>query len=82
MTPHIFLYTLAGSVLLLLVMIGLYFSTIDPGTGLHTFNLIAMTNPENVSTGLFAQIGSTARMLAACPTHMVRTAQRRNCMVS
>ncbi|MDX9758686.1 MAG: NADH-quinone oxidoreductase subunit M [Bacteroidota bacterium] len=59
-----FLYTLAGSVLLLLVMIGLYFSTTDPDTGLHTFSIIAMMDPANVSSGVFATIGSTARMLA------------------
>ena len=59
-----FLYTLAGSVLLLLVMIGLYFSTTDPDTGLHTFSIIAMMDPANVSSGIFATIGSTARMLA------------------
>ncbi|MBR9977677.1 MAG: NADH-quinone oxidoreductase subunit M [Bacteroidetes bacterium] len=59
-----FLYTLAGSVLLLLVMIGLYFSTIDPDSGLHTFSMIAMMDPANVTHGIFATIGSTARMLA------------------
>jgi hypothetical protein len=59
-----FLYTLAGSVLLLLVMIGLYFSTIDPQTGAHTFNMIAMMDPANVTKGIFATIGSSARMLA------------------
>jgi NADH-quinone oxidoreductase subunit M len=59
-----FLYTLAGSVLLLLVMIGLYFSTVDPSTGLHTFNMIAMMDPANVTQGIFATVGSTARMLA------------------
>ncbi|MBN1446834.1 MAG: NADH-quinone oxidoreductase subunit M [Bacteroidetes bacterium] len=59
-----FLYTLAGSVLLLLVMIGLYFSTVDPQTGVHTFNMIAMMDPANVTQGIFATVGSTARMLA------------------
>lgn len=59
-----FLYTLAGSVLLLLVMIGLYFSTTDPNTGLHTFSIIAMMDPANVTSGIFATIGSTARMMA------------------
>jgi len=59
-----FLYTLAGSVLLLLVMIGLYFSTVNPETGIHTFNMILMTDPANVSQGIFATVGSTARMLA------------------
>ena len=59
-----FLYTLAGSVLLLLVMIGLYFSTVDPRTGAHTFNMIAMMDPANVTSGIFSTIGSSARMLA------------------
>ncbi|MFA6234463.1 MAG: NADH-quinone oxidoreductase subunit M [Bacteroidota bacterium] len=60
-----FLYTLAGSVLLLLVMIGLYFSTVDAQTGVHTFSLIAMMDPANLAPGsIFATIGSSARMLA------------------
>jgi NADH-quinone oxidoreductase subunit M len=59
-----FIYTLAGSVLLLLVMIGLYFSTVDPQSGIHTFNMMAMMDPANVTQGVFADIGSTARMLA------------------
>ena len=50
--------------LLLLVMIGLYFSTVDPNTGVHTFNMIAMMDPLNVTQGVFATLGSTARMLA------------------
>ena len=60
-----FIYTLAGSVLLLLVMIGLYFTTVDPATGAHTFNMISMMNPaENMKEGLFATLHSTPRMLA------------------
>jgi NADH-quinone oxidoreductase subunit M len=39
-----FLYTLAGSVLMLLVMIALYFNVTDPNTGGHTFNLLHMMN--------------------------------------
>jgi len=42
-----FLYTLFGSVFMLLVMIGLYFSVIDPVTGSHTFSLVAMANQAN-----------------------------------
>ena len=42
-----FLYTLFGSVFMLLVMIGLYFSVSDPITGDHTFNLLHMMNPAN-----------------------------------
>ncbi|HEY4197165.1 MAG TPA: proton-conducting transporter membrane subunit, partial [Mucilaginibacter sp.] len=40
-----FLYTLFGSVFMLLVMIGLYLSVKDPATGNHTFNIIQMMNP-------------------------------------
>ncbi|MDB5031482.1 NADH-quinone oxidoreductase subunit M [Mucilaginibacter sp.] len=42
-----FLYTLFGSVFMLLVMIGLYLSVIDPATGNHTFNMVQMMNPAN-----------------------------------
>jgi len=46
-----FLYTLFGSVLMLLVMLALYFSVsyIDPQTGekIHTFNMLLMMNPVN-----------------------------------
>jgi NADH-quinone oxidoreductase subunit M len=44
-----FLYTLAGSVFMLLAIIGLYYST-NVGTNgevLHTFNMLAMMNPAN-----------------------------------
>ncbi len=60
-----FIYTLLGSVFILLVMIGLYFSTTDPNTGLHTFNMIAMMDPANVaSDSIFGGIATTARHLA------------------
>jgi NADH-quinone oxidoreductase subunit M len=47
-----FIYTLFGSVFLLLVMIGLYFSafeTLADGSRVHTFNMLAMMNPANYS---------------------------------
>jgi len=44
-----FLYTLFGSVFMLLVMVGLYLSVTDPATGNHTFNIIQMMNPANYS---------------------------------
>ncbi|TZF81895.1 NADH-quinone oxidoreductase subunit M [Pedobacter sp. BS3] len=66
-----FLYTLFGSVFMLLVMIGLYFSVNDPVTGNHTFNILQMMNPNNYTDGaLFSQIanqqlfGIPARLLA------------------
>ncbi len=46
-----FLYTLFGSVFMLLVMIGLYLSVKDPATGSHTFNMIQMMNPANFTPG-------------------------------
>lgn len=46
-----FLYTLFGSVFMLLVMVGLYLSVSDPATGSHTFNIIQMMNPANYTAG-------------------------------
>ncbi|MDB5115245.1 MAG: oxidoreductase [Mucilaginibacter sp.] len=46
-----FLYTLFGSVFMLLVMIGLYLSVTDPVTGIHTFNMVQMMNPANYAHG-------------------------------
>ncbi len=52
-----FLYTLFGSVFMLLVMIGLYFSVTDPATGNHTFNIIHLMNPANyVQNSIFAPL--------------------------
>jgi NADH-quinone oxidoreductase subunit M len=64
-----FLYTLLGSVLILLAMIALYFSVTvpDPLTGekMHTFNMLAMMNPANFEPGsLLAGAGTHLRMLA------------------
>ncbi|RMG56902.1 MAG: NADH-quinone oxidoreductase subunit M [Deltaproteobacteria bacterium] len=39
-----FLYTLLGSVLMLLVILALYFNTTDPETGRHTFNMLHYMN--------------------------------------
>src|ERR1700744_466109 len=53
-----FLYTLFGSVFMLLVMIGLYLSVKDPVTGNHTFNIIQMMNPANYgANSVFAILG-------------------------
>ncbi len=42
-----FLYTLLGSVLMLIVMLALYFNVQDPVTGGHTFNMLHMMNQSN-----------------------------------
>ncbi|MGE5399371.1 MAG: complex I subunit 4 family protein [Ignavibacteriales bacterium] len=53
-----FIYTLFGSVFMLLVMIGLYFSAkelLPNGTSAFTFNLIALMNPQNYTqTGILS----------------------------
>ena len=38
-----FLYTLVGSVLMLIAMIALYLTSSDPATGEHTFNIVTLT---------------------------------------
>jgi len=46
-----FLYTLLGSIFILIVIIGLYISVKDPTAGnqlVHTFNVLHMQNPENI----------------------------------
>jgi len=48
-----FIYTLLGSVFMLLIIVGLYFSVINPATGAHTFNLLHMMNPANYIEGSF-----------------------------
>ncbi len=66
-----FLYTLFGSVFMLLVIIGLYFSVVNPATGNHTFNMILMMDPANyLGSSVFSaaagqsMLGISARLLA------------------
>ncbi len=60
-----FLYTLFGSVFMLIVMIALFFSSKDPQTGLHTFNLITLMNPQTFPPdSFFGVIGNSWRLLA------------------
>jgi len=47
-----FLYTLAGSVLMLLAMIAFYFNVQNPVTGGHTFNMLYMMDQANHSAWL------------------------------
>ena len=48
-----FLYTLFGSVFMLLIIVGLYFSVTNPETGAHTFNMLHMMDPANYVPGSF-----------------------------
>ncbi len=60
-----FLFTLFGSVFMLLVTIGLYFSVIDPETGKNTFSIVAMSDPNNfVPNSIFGGSGTAMRYLA------------------
>jgi NADH-quinone oxidoreductase subunit M len=66
-----FLYTLFGSVFMLLIIIGLYFSVLNPATGNHTFNMILMMDPANyLESSIFSPaasqslLGISARLLA------------------
>lgn len=58
-----FLYTLFGSVFMLLVMVGLYFSVTDPETGAHTFNMLHMMDPKNFQIDGFFNPSSGAHLL-------------------
>ncbi len=60
-----FLYTLFGSAFIFLVILGLYFSSHDPVTNAHTFNMLTLMDPKNYIDGsLFAGSMTTARLLA------------------
>ncbi len=58
-----FIYTLAGSVFMLLAIIGLYLSATDATTGLHTFDIIQLTNPLNYLKNGILTINSTAPII-------------------
>lgn len=66
-----FLYTLFGSVFMLIVMIGLYFSAKDPITGAHTFNMIHLMNPANYISGSILSVGSESGILFGVPTRLI-----------
>lgn len=48
-----FLYTFFGSVFILITTIALFFSSKDPQTGYHTFNMITLMNPNAIEPGSF-----------------------------
>jgi len=58
-----FLYTLFGSVFMLLVIVGLYFSVTNPETGAHTFNMLHMMNPDNYVPGAIFSIGANHELV-------------------
>jgi NADH-quinone oxidoreductase subunit M len=64
-----FIYTLLGSIFILIVMIGLYFSfseTLTDGTTAFTFNMLAMMNPDNATaTGILSPLNPANLRLIA-----------------
>lgn len=60
-----FLYTLFGSVFILVAMLALYFSSKDPVTGLHTFNMLTLMDPQAIqSDSLLGGLATNFRYLA------------------
>ncbi|NQD72208.1 NADH-quinone oxidoreductase subunit M [Sphingobacterium shayense] len=66
-----FLYTLLGSVLMLLVIVGLYFSVINPETGAHTFNMLHMMNASNYVEGSFFSFIGNYHEILGVPARLV-----------
>lgn len=66
-----FIYTLFGSVFMLLVIVGLYFSVQNPQTGAHTFNMLYMMNPENYIPGSFFDFLGNANEILGIPARMI-----------
>lgn len=66
-----FIYTLLGSVLMLLVIVGLYFSVVNPATGAHTFNMLLMMDPGNYIEGSFFSFMANYHELFGVPARTV-----------
>src|SRR2546428_6608739 len=66
-----FLYTLLGSVFMLLVIIGLYFSVKDPQTGAHSFNMLYMMDATNFVKGSIFDISSGTALLFGIPARLL-----------
>lgn len=58
-----FLYTLFGSVFMLLIIVGLYFSVQDPDTGAYTFNMLHMMDPANFTKEAVFSVHTTQQLL-------------------
>ncbi|MBL1407814.1 complex I subunit 4 family protein [Sphingobacterium faecale] len=66
-----FIYTLFGSVFMLLIIVGLYFSVINPDTGAHTFNMLHMMNPDNYVDGSFFAYLNNYNEVLGIPARMI-----------
>ena len=60
-----FLYTFFGSIFILIAMIALFFSSKDPQTGWHTFNMLTLMDPKAIDPASFlGGLNTTFRYLA------------------
>lgn len=66
-----FIYTLFGSVFMLLIIVGLYFSVTNPVTGAHTFNMLHMMNPDNYVDGSFFAYLNNYNEILGIPARML-----------
>lgn len=66
-----FIYTLFGSVFMLLIIVGLYFSVTNPDTGAHTFNMLTMMNPDNYIDGSFFAYVNNYHEIFGIPARML-----------
>lgn len=66
-----FIYTLFGSIFMLLIIVGLYFSVINPDTGAHTFNMLHMMNPDNYVDGSFFAYLNNYNEILGIPARMI-----------
>lgn len=58
-----FIYTLIGSVLMLVVMVALYFSTVDPITHIHSFNILNMSNTGFISSDSIFSLNNSSTLI-------------------
>lgn len=66
-----FIYTLLGSVFMLLIIVGLYFSVINPNTGANTFNMLYMMDPANYVDNAFFGFVNNFHEVVGIPARVV-----------
>lgn len=66
-----FIYTLLGSVFMLLIIVGLYFSVINPNTGANTFNMLYMMDPKNYVENAFFGFVNNFHEVIGIPARVV-----------
>jgi len=65
-----FLYTLVGSIFILIVMIGLSMSVVEsPGSTVHTFDMIKMMDPANYLPGAILSVQNQSVLFGLSPRY-------------